>query len=211
MVNLLIASNIALWLCVVILGLIVFALVRQIGVLYERVAPAGALSVNKQLSVGDKAPVIDVSDINSNSTLDNTLNNTLNNNFSVGAPSSNKSQLLFFVAPDCPICSLLIPIVKSVAKAERHWVDLVFASDDDSSTLTQFIQSKQLSDYPFINSELVGTSYGVSKLPYAVLIDESGIIRSLGIVNSREHIESLFNAKEIGVASLQEYMQKNYA
>ncbi|GAA6166644.1 redoxin family protein [Sessilibacter corallicola] len=203
MVNLLIASNIALWLCVVILGLIVFALVRQIGVLYERVAPAGALSVNKQLSVGDKAPVIDVSDINSN--------NTLNNTFSVGAPNNNKSQLLFFVAPDCPICSLLIPIVKSVAKAERHWVDLVFASDDDSSTLTQFIQSKQLSDYPFINSELVGTSYGVSKLPYAVLIDESGIIRSLGIVNSREHIESLFNAKEIGVASLQEYMQKNYA
>ena len=31
------------------------------------------------------------------------------------------------------------------------------------------------------------------------------------IVNSREHIESLFNVKETGYASLQEYMQKNYA
>jgi len=48
-------------------------------------------------------------------------------------------------------------------------------------------------------------------LPYAVLIDEKGTLQAMGIVNSREHIESLFNVKETGYASLQEYMQKNYA
>ena len=38
----LIVSNVLLWLLVIGLALTVFALTRQIGVLYERVAPAGA-------------------------------------------------------------------------------------------------------------------------------------------------------------------------
>ena len=52
MTNLLIASNIVLWIALIVITVIVFALVRQIGVLYERVAPAGALSINQQLKVG---------------------------------------------------------------------------------------------------------------------------------------------------------------
>ena len=43
MLDALIVSNLLLWIIVLILGVMVFALVRQIGVLYERVAPAGAL------------------------------------------------------------------------------------------------------------------------------------------------------------------------
>ena len=55
MTNLLIASNVILWIAVIVLATMVFALVRQIGVLYERVAPAGALS--GQTFVIDKAYV----------------------------------------------------------------------------------------------------------------------------------------------------------
>ena len=57
-------------------------------------------------------------------------------------------------------------------------------------------------------SELVGKSYGVSKLPYAVLVDEHQRVASMGIVNSREHLDSLFEAKERGVASIQDYMNQ---
>ena len=46
----------------------------------------------------------------------------------------------------------------------------------------------------------------ISKLPYAVLIDESGHVRAKGLINSREHLESLFTAKEAGVASIQEFI-----
>ena len=56
--------------------------------------------------------------------------------------------------------------------------------------------------------EALGRAFGVSKLPYAVLIDEQQRVASLGIVNSREHIDSLFEAKERGVASIQDYMNK---
>jgi methylamine dehydrogenase accessory protein MauD len=49
-------------------------------------------------------------------------------------------------------------------------------------------------------------TYQVGKLPYAVLIDEAGIVRAKGLVNSREHLESLLVAKETGYASIQEYL-----
>ncbi|MCB1542787.1 MAG: hypothetical protein KDJ30_00255, partial [Rhodoblastus sp.] len=57
-------------------------------------------------------------------------------------------------------------------------------------------------------TELLGKTYGVAKLPYAVLIDEQGVIASMGIINSREHLDSLFEAKERKVASIQDYMSR---
>jgi methylamine dehydrogenase accessory protein MauD len=53
-------------------------------------------------------------------------------------------------------------------------------------------------------------AYQIGKLPYAVLLDESGKVRSKGLVNTREHLESLFEAKERGVASLQEFVHGDH-
>ncbi len=200
MTSFLIVSNILLWLCVIGLLLVVFALVRQVGVLYERIAPAGALMVQQSLSVGDDAPQMSV--IDQNSLVDIT----------VGAPSkSGKSQLVFFVSPDCPVCKTLLPVFKSASLAESNWLNFVLASDGDENELTAFIQKEQLQKFPFANSQQLGVSYGVSKLPYAVLIDEMGKIASMGLVNTREHFDSLFNAKESSVASLQDYIEKTSA
>ena len=41
-----------------------------------------------------------------------------------------------------------------------------------------------------------------------MLIDAAGIIRGQGLVNTREHLESLFEAKERGVASIQEFLEQ---
>jgi hypothetical protein len=38
------------------------------------------------------------------------------------------------------------------------------------------------------------------------LLDEKGVLVAKGLVNSREHLESLFEAKRLGVASVNEYM-----
>lgn len=197
--NWVLISVVVLWLCVILLSLMVYALIRQVGILYERVAPAGALAVNAQLVVGAAAPKITVVSINGGRSID------------VGGERLEKSQLLFFVSPTCPVCKTLLPIVKSVAKKEGDWVDLILASDGPEQEMAEFIVEQKLNQLKFVNSELLGQSYGVSKLPYAVLIDEQGIVRAMGIVNSREHIESLFNAKELGYSSLQEYMQEHYA
>ena len=40
----------------------------------------------------------------------------------------------------------------------------------------------------------------------AALIDEAGKLAATGLVNMREHLESLFVAKERGVASVQQFL-----
>jgi methylamine dehydrogenase accessory protein MauD len=194
--DLLVVSNIVLWIGFLAMVVINLALARQIGVLYERVAPAGALMMNQKLEVGARAPELAVP------VLDGEI-------LEVGK-AGDKSQLLFFLSPDCPVCNELTPVLKSAAKAESDWLDVVLASDGEQDH-RRYIQRKGLQDFPYVLSELLGKTYGVAKLPYAVLIDEAGIIASMGIINSREHLESLFEAKERKVASIQEYMDRKQA
>lgn len=191
----LIVSNILLWLLVIGLGLTVYALTRQIGVLYERVAPAGALMVNQTLRVGDRAPEIATTTLTGDKL---TLGKAL---------TPNRDQLLFFIAPDCPICKSLLPVIRSMNKSSHCDVDIVLASDgSDLEEHKNYVEKHQLEAFPYVVSELLGTSYGIGKLPYAVLIRADAVITSLGIVNSREHLESLFEAQALGVASIQDYL-----
>ena len=46
-------SQVLLWLVVMALGIAVVALARQVGVLHERIAPAGALTLHQHVNVGD--------------------------------------------------------------------------------------------------------------------------------------------------------------
>ncbi len=196
--DLLLVSNIVLWIGFVALALINLALARQIGVLYERVAPAGALMMNQTVAVGAASPQLTVTDIDG---VDR----------EIGSAPDGKSQLVFFLSPDCPVCGELTPALKSAARAEAGWVQVVLASDGPQQDHSGYIERKGLSGFPYVVSELLGKSFGVSKLPYAVLIDEQGIIASMGIINSREHLDSLFEAKERKVASIQDYMSRRDA
>lgn len=192
MIEALIASQILLAVMVLALGVVCFALARQIGVLHERIAPAGALAINQRLKAGDTAPQFAFADIDGRDMR--------------VADGSSQSQLFFFLSPDCPVCKTLLPIVKSIARAERDWLGVVFASDGgDAARHRAFRDREGLGEFPYVLSEALGRAFGVGKLPYAVLVDGEGRIASLGLVNSREHLESLFEAKERGVASLQEF------
>ena len=189
--DVLIASQAVLWFAILLLAAAVFALSRQVARLFERIPPAGALSVNALLVSGEPAPVIEVNDIWGRPTV-------------VGGSQSGLS-LLFFISLDCPICKSLVPVVKSVASSE-HAI-LVFVSDGGELLAhRQYAQAAELAKYSYLHSETVGRRFAVGKLPYAVLLDSAGIILSFGIVNNREHLESLFVAHDVGVGTVQEYV-----
>jgi len=185
-------STAVLWVVVLALVVVVLALSRQIGVLYERIAPVGALTMDKGPEVGQAAPRQSVPDI-------------VGRPVEIGAPGA-RSQLLFFLSPDCPVCKKLLPILKSVAATEKRWLDVVLASDGDMPAHLAFIKRAKLESFTYLLSSTLGMHFHISKLPYAVLLDEGGIIRAKGLINTREQLESLFTAKELGVASLQEYL-----
>ncbi len=196
MENILLVSNVILWVLVIGLAVTVFALARQIGVLYERIAPAGALMISQGPAVGDVAPEFELE------TLDGQRLKL------GGIPPSNKSTLLFFLSPNCPVCNTLIPVLKSIKRDESQWLDIVLASDGEVDKQRAFVQRKELAQFPYVLSTELGMTYQVAKLPFAVLIDEQGVLRAKGLTNNREHLESLFEAMERGVASIQEFMSK---
>ncbi|MEE8425802.1 MAG: methylamine dehydrogenase accessory protein MauD [Woeseiaceae bacterium] len=190
----LLVSNFVLWILVGGLALTVLALARQIGILHERIAPAGALMISGGPKVGEQAPVLEVTDISGQ-------------DLSVGKTrNDDRSTLVFFLSPKCPVCKTLLPVLKSSKKAEHDWLDVILASDGDVADQQAFIDEFELDGFTYVLSTNLGMTYQVGKLPFAVLIDHNGVIRAKGLVNSREHLESLFEAKERGVASVQEYV-----
>ncbi|MBS0580891.1 MAG: methylamine dehydrogenase accessory protein MauD [Proteobacteria bacterium] len=189
----LVLSNIVLWVLVLVLAAVLLAVVRQLGVLHERITPAGALMLNRGLTVGEPAPSLEVVDLAGRA-------------LQLGARHPDgRSTLLLFVSPSCPVCKTLLPAVKSTGRGERDWLDLVLASDGDLAEQQAFVRAQGLEAIPYVVSRALGLAYQVSRLPFAALLDENGVLRARGLVNSREHLESLFEAKRLGVASLQEY------
>ncbi len=94
-------SHLVLWALVIALSLVVFALVRQIGVLHDRIAPTGALMLAKGLSVGEAAPIVAVRDLDGQSR-------------QVGVPREDgRNTLVMFVSPTCPVCKTLLQVLKS--------------------------------------------------------------------------------------------------
>ena len=191
-------SHLVLWALVIALSLVVFALVRQIGVLHDRIAPTGALMLAKGLTVGDAAPIVAVRDMEGQAR-------------QVGAARTDgKSTLVMFVSPTCPVCKTLLPVLKSSARSEQGWLDILLASDGEQAEHAEFRQRHGLAQLAYVLSPPLGIAYQINRLPYAVLLDEHGTVLARGLINSREHLESLFEAKRLGVASVQEYLERQH-
>ena len=181
-----------LWVVVIIQGIVIFALARQVGVLFERVAPMGALITDGGPKIGDASPLFDLVTL---------AGETLR----VGG-AAKRSTLLFFLSPTCPVCKKLLPVLKSTAQAEKAWVDVVLASDGERVKHLAFVKQHSLGSFPYVLSTDLGMGYRVNRLPFGVLIDQEGLVRAKGLINNREQLESLFTAKELGVASIQSYL-----
>ena len=169
-------------------------------VLHDRITPIGALSINKRLSGGSQAPTLSVSSLSGEA-------------ITIGGPAgsshAHKNQLLVFVSPDCPVCKELLPVLKSIRQQEFEWLSVLLASDGgEIATHQAFVRRQGLHMFPYVLSEKLGVAFGVSRLPYAVLIDEQGTISALGLVNSREQLESLFESKRLKRPTIQDYLSR---
>jgi methylamine dehydrogenase accessory protein MauD len=195
----LLVSNVLLWIAVIALAVLVVALARQIGVLHERVAPAGALLGREGPRPGEPAPVLELEDWSGR-------------RLRVGAPDpGGASTLLLFVAPGCPVCKVVLPVARSLQAGEGARLRLVVASDGPRAEHERFVREQGLAHEAYVLSAPLGLAFQVGKLPYAVLLDADGVVRARGLVNSREHLESLLEARAQGVASMQEWLARREA
>jgi methylamine dehydrogenase accessory protein MauD len=193
----LLVSNIVLWVLVIVLALVVLALARQVGILHERVAPAGALQPTEGPTVGELTEPMQLEDLDGRPV-------TIG-----GADPDGRATFVLFISPTCPVCKSLVPTAKSLAKKESARMRLLFASDGDKREQhIAYAKDLQLDDYPYVLSQPLGMTYQVSKLPFALLVGADGSLQSKGLVNTREHLESLVEAMDSGIATLQDYVSQ---
>lgn len=186
------------WVVIALLAVMMVGLLRQVGMLHERLGPVGALTLPGGPKVGDIAPAFDLPSLTGGQVRVGGMN------------EDGASTLLFFLSPTCAICKTMLPILLSMAR-EHGGTRLVLASDGDEERQMKLIIQEKLTDYPFVLSTDLGRAHGVAKLPYAVLLDAEGRIVAKGLVNNREHVESLFEAQRSGIASIQDYLTRRNA
>ena len=187
--NLIVFSNVLLWIIVIVQIGVIFALARQVGILFERVSPVGAMISDSGPALGDTVAKMALPNLNGPG-------------LTLGA-QNGRAQLIFFLSTSCPICKALLPALKSIQADESTWLDVILASDGRETLHRRLVDAEGLQAFPYVLSSELGMSFRVSKLPFAVLIDKNGKVDAKGLVNSREQLESLFTASETGIPSYQ--------
>jgi hypothetical protein len=119
-----VASYVALWVAVVVLGLAVVALLRQIGVLHARLAPMGVHFAGEGPEPGTRAPLPEV--------------------FPYGdAPLT----LIVFTSPSCLVCAALRP---SFDALRRGYTDLAVTEIDHDDRSAPVFRAFQVSSTPYV-------------------------------------------------------------
>lgn len=172
----------------------VLALARQVGVLFQRIAPMGALVTTGGVAVGAEAPRFGLAALSGRPV-------------EIGGPDT-RATLVFFVSPTCPVCKTLLPVVKRVAAEERGGLRVVWASDGDEGRQLDFVREAGLPQDDYVVSHDLGLAYRVDRLPHAVIIGRDGRVAAKGLVNNREQVESLIRALELGVPTVQAYLKE---
>lgn len=119
-----------------------------------------------------------------------------------------KRTLLLFISTGCASCAHLMPSIQVLAKEERKSLEVILVafgvSEEDAR---RFATEHHLDgSIPLVVSNDLALNYMVSIVPYGMIIDRSGVLRSKGLVNHYLDIESLLNAEEMGVRSIQEHL-----
>jgi hypothetical protein len=192
-VSFVIASQIALWVAVLALGMVCMALARQIGVLHQRIAPAGALALRQPLKIGEPVPGDEL--------------DCARRSGGAYRRSARRAQPVAVVRV-AGLRRLRVAAAGGALGARRGALVARHRARQRRRCRPagEFVKDKGLGKFPYVLSEQLGRSFGVAKLPYAVLIDEAGKLAATGLVNTREHLESLFVAKERGVGSIQQFL-----
>jgi len=173
------ASYVVLWVLVVVLALVVVALARQIGTLHMRIGPHGALEIDTEgPPLGEPVEPFDVEDVEGSAV-------------TVGGPGS--PQLLLFVSPGCQLCAQVLPSVDAVAAA-GGLSPLVLTDGDREETLTSY--SSRSWAAPLVPATRVAENYSIPGTPYAVILDDLGIVRSKGTINNLEQMEGLIDTAQ---------------
>ncbi|MDX6739543.1 hypothetical protein [Actinocorallia sp. A-T 12471] len=187
----LLALVVVLAAAVAALFVMLLALAREVGRIQVRLGPLGARMLDTGPRVGQEGPAF------------SGLVDHLNRSTDVGG-RRDRPQLVLFTSPTCSTCKSLLPGVLAMARAEKD-LDVVLVSDGSPQEHERFLAGTQLGPHvAYLDAAEVGIAYQVGTTPYGIALDAHGVVRAKGLCNTMQQVESLINALEAGVSSVQE-------
>ncbi|MBI4445031.1 MAG: thioredoxin fold domain-containing protein [Acidobacteria bacterium] len=166
-------SNIALWVAFVLQALFILALFRYIGYLLERVPPEG-------LPLGQKPPRREVEDLDGAKHI-------------LGEPSP-RPRVLIFTAPGCPWCEKLAPEIAPFAQSVAPTYDvfvIVMANQKPEDARKYIARIAQNGVVKGVVAPHLMEPYKIVGTPYAIVLDEEGLVRSKGVTNTLTDLQTL--------------------
>jgi methylamine dehydrogenase accessory protein MauD len=194
MSSFLLGSYIALWIVAALQTIALAALARQIALLHSRLPGFGAMMTNPGQEVGLPVKPFVADDVHGKT---------------IHIPDPEKPKtLLVFLSEGCSNCEELEPALRATARQESKGLKVILmAFNGDARSNRAYSEKRGLAHLPLVSSSECAQHFQVFITPYALLLDAKGVILSKGLVNRREHLDSLLNAGDAGHSNLQDLMK----
>jgi hypothetical protein len=118
-------------------------------------------------------------------------------------------SLLVFVSPGCTACEAL---PKALAAFQSNYVQdldiLLISTSGNKERNDEFLGLLGRVMLPFLPLPKLAESIGITGTPYSLWLDPGGTIVAKGLTSNLEHLQSLQNARMLGVSSINDYHRK---
>lgn len=169
---------------VLLLGLavVVLSLARQVGILHERLSPAGMTRAREGVEVGQTVPGMPLISIS-------------------GAPVSftGGPTALLFVSSECPICKSVLPAFEAALEASGYqgfWVaDGLPGPSGEMPDYERYAADHHLDEGRLLVSPELGLTLDVRQIPALVLLDADQRLVAREILSGPKQVGALMLAQ----------------
>ncbi len=177
----LLASNVLLLILLGGLGFLVLSLARQIGVLHERTAPLGVLRQAPGLKLGEMVPPLQAPDLFGRE---------------VDLSRVGHGLALLFVAPDCPVCSSVLPAFRALTESQMGTKPLSGYLVSDGARIDEcrvYAESCDINPRRYLISQALALQMQVRLLPFLVVIDAEGRLQAREMVQDSRALSRILS------------------
>jgi peroxiredoxin len=169
------ASYIALWILVLVEGLVLVLVLRSVATIF--LSDRDAIS-RDGIAVGRRAPAFEG--------IDSTGNKT------ALADLLGQWVVLIFAAPACQICMKLVPQLTNLRDALKGEAKILVALRADAEVVADYeYATGGVLPVLAIGNRRVAERYNVRVSPFVHVLDARGVVRAKGLVNDTDQLEHL--------------------
>jgi methylamine dehydrogenase accessory protein MauD len=165
------------------LAVVVLSLARQVGILHERLSPAGMQRSRNEIQPGEVVPTLSLAAVSG-----------------VQAEFAGKQSALLFTSAECPICRSVLPAFEEAVNGSgfvSYWVtDGMPGPSGAVPDYHQYAADNRLDEDRLLVSQELALTLGVQQIPALVLIDSEQKLIARELLKGPRQVASLFAAYE---------------